>query len=336
MRILILSDGRPGHYRQSEAIAAALARFRPVDVVRVELTRPRWLPRAFSLRLARLLPPRAYLRIVHGHDLDWFPDADLVLAAGALTFGANIALRRLRGTPNVIAGSLRGLDPDHVSLVLLPYAHARALPTHAYLPKPAAIDPDKLPRPRPWPGLAAADGLLVGVLIGGTSQMATFEQADWRRLADLLAKLAAQKNLAVKIATSPRTPDSAYLALEDVVRLPGIEFIDYRTAGAGSAGAIFRSDVILVTIDSMSMMTEAVAAQRPTVALSPATTRDARDTEIVTSLVRDDLLRVLPLDGGDLPMLDGFLKAIKPMTENHLDRLAKTVLDRTGLQATSG
>ncbi len=330
MRILILSDRRPGHYRQSEAIAAAIARFRPVDIARMDLTIPRLLPRALVTRLARLLPPQLYLRLVHGLAPEAFPPADLIVSAGALTFGANIALRRLRGTPNVIAGSLRGLDPGHVSLVLLPYEHARNLPNHACLPKPAAIDPGALPRPRQWPGLAAAGGLCVGVLIGGTSQTATFKPADWNRLAALLSKLAAA-NLVVKIATSPRTPDDAYRALEDVARLPGVDFIDFRTAGAGTAGEIFRADVILVTIDSMSMISEAVAAQRPTVALAPAMTQRWRDTEIIETLERQDFLRTLPLETGDLPALDVFLKTIKPMTENHLDKLATTVLDRTGL-----
>lgn len=332
MRILILSDGRPGHYRQSEAIAAAVGRFRPVDVARMELRVPRAIPRALVPRLARLLPPRAYLRLVHGLDADCFPPADLVLSAGALTFGANIALRRLRGTPNVIAGSLRGLDPEHVSLTLLPYERARTLPNHAYLLKPAAIDPDKLPRPRHWPGLNAASGLCLGVLIGGTSRTATFERADWNRLALLLSDLAAEKKLTIKIATSPRTPEDAYQALEGVARLPGVKFIDYRIAGAGTADEIFRADVILVTVDSMSMISEAVAAQRPTVALSPVKTQDWRDTEIITSLSQQDFLRILPLDGAEpLPTLDLFLKTIKPMTENHLDKLGRTVLDKTGL-----
>lgn len=331
MRILILSDQRPGHYRQSEAIAAAIARFRPVDLARMDLTIPRLLPRALLTRLARLLPPRLYLRLVHGLAPDAFPVADLVISAGALTFGANMALRRLRGTPNVIAGSLRGLDPAYVSLVLLPYEFASTLPNHAFLPKPAAIDPDQLPKPQRWPGLASAAGLSMGVLIGGNSQTATFDRADWNRLAALLSNLAAVRGLMLRIATSPRTPDDAYRALAEISRLPGVEFIDYRNAGAGSADGIFRSDVILVTLDSMSMMTEAVAAQRPTVALSPVRTQRWRDTEIVDTLVRQNLLRVFPLDNGDVSMLDGFLGAITPMTENHLDRLAKTVLDRTGL-----
>ncbi|MBX9758619.1 MAG: hypothetical protein K2Y29_07555, partial [Beijerinckiaceae bacterium] len=66
MRILILSDGRPGHYRQSEAIAAAVARKRPVELVRVEVRLAKFIPRALSPRLARVLPPSAYLVAAHG------------------------------------------------------------------------------------------------------------------------------------------------------------------------------------------------------------------------------------------------------------------------------
>ncbi len=44
LEILILSDGRPGHYHLAEGVAAAIARRRPVTVVRRPVGRPRWLP----------------------------------------------------------------------------------------------------------------------------------------------------------------------------------------------------------------------------------------------------------------------------------------------------
>ena len=39
LRILLLSDGRPGHYHLAEGVCAALQRLRPVEVVTVAIKR---------------------------------------------------------------------------------------------------------------------------------------------------------------------------------------------------------------------------------------------------------------------------------------------------------
>lgn len=331
MRILILSDGRPGHYRQSEAIAAAIARKRPVEVARVELRLAKFVPRALAPRLARILPPRAYLVAAHGLAGTDFPACDLVVSAGGITFGANIALAKLRRIPNVIAGSLRGLDPHDVSLTLLPYARARELPNHACLIKPAAIDPDALPAPRPWTGMTSGDERSIGVLIGGPASNADFKASDWAQLARLLSACAVAPGMTLRIATSPRTPPDAYAALEPLKARGNVELIDYRVAGPGSAGPVYECDAMLVTGDSMSMITEAVAAQRPAVALRPASTKPHADDEAVETLMKDKYLRAIALRDASPAALDEAFASITPMRENHLDVLAETILSRTGL-----
>lgn len=327
LTVLILSDGRPGHFRQAEAIAMALGRRRAVRVQRVELALRAGLPRALAPRLARWLSPRAYLAVAHGLDEGAFPAADLVVSAGAVTFGASIALRRLRGMPNVIGGSLRGLDPADVSLTLLPYARARSLPNHAYLLKPAAVDPDTLPAPRPWGDDSPRH---LAVLIGGPTPAAAFEAGDWARLAKLLEALAERPRLRITLATSPRTPTEAYAAFQPLVVAGRLALLDYRT-GAASLGPLFGADALFVTLDSMSMTSEAVAARRPTLALAPVRTRRSRDAEIIDSLVDDGRLRVLDLATASPDQVDALLAQVRPMTANHLDELADTILARTGV-----
>ncbi len=331
LSILILSDGRPGHFRQSEAIAAALARRREVTFEKVALPLRRWIPRALLTRLARLLPPALFLKLAHGMSGSDFPQADLIVSAGAATFGANVALAQLRGVPNVIAGSLRGIDPHRVSLTLLPYRRALDLPNHALLPKPAAIDPDDLPAARPWPGLTQANGYRIGVLLGGPTRDAKFEDADWEKLAALLREIGQSEKLALVVATSPRTPEPAYAALADIAKEPGVEFIDFRTSGPGSAGPVFACDAVLVTLDSMSMITEAVLAQRPVIALVPNTAPRGADAEAIDTFEEQKRLVRMPLETASLQAVDAALSTIEPMTENHLDQLADTIIARVGL-----
>src|SRR5262245_53604138 len=63
-RILILSDGRPGHYNLSEGIAAAIERLGPAETARVDVRRGRW-PGAVLAGLVRArLPAPLMLRFV--------------------------------------------------------------------------------------------------------------------------------------------------------------------------------------------------------------------------------------------------------------------------------
>ncbi len=137
--------------------------------------------------------------------------------------------------------------------------------------------------------------------------------------------------MSLRVATSPRTPPEAYAALEPLAARPNVALIDFRAAGPGSAGPVYECDAMLVTSDSMSMITEAVAAQRPAIALRPARTRPHADDEAVETLVKDDYLRIVALEGASPRALDDAFAQITPMRENHLDVLAQTILSRTGL-----
>ena len=106
-RVLLISDGRPGHYRQSEGVVAALKRRGAVAVDRIELKTRVPLPKGFIPKLGRVLPARSVLRL-HGIDADAVPRPDLIVSSGGATLGANVALAKILGVPNVFSGSTRG------------------------------------------------------------------------------------------------------------------------------------------------------------------------------------------------------------------------------------
>ncbi len=218
-----------------------------------------------------------------------------------------------------------------MSLTLLPYARARELPNHACLIKPAAIDPDALPKPRVWEGFASGEERSIGVLVGGPTANANFADADWEALARLLSDCGDEMGISLTLATSPRTPQAAYDALEPLASRANVRFIDFREAGPGSAGPVYECDAMLVTSDSMSMITEAVAAQRPAIALQPASTKPHADDEAIETLVKDKYLRVIALSDASTDALNSAFASITPMRENHLDILAETILSRTKL-----
>ncbi len=322
--MLLISDGRPGHYRQSEGVVAALRRRGPVDVDRIELRTPLPIPKGLIPKLGRVLPAAWLLKIVHGLDPGGFEKPDVIVSSGGATVGANVALSRIWGVANVFSGSTRGFPLSAFRLVLTPYASVAVAPNVVAGPKPTPFDPDRVPLPR---GLATREdmrGARVSVLIGGPTPYADFGAEDWARLAALVEALAVGWGCRVTIVTSPRTPEQAYARLTPLLeRSAGaVSLIDFRTAGPGSIEAAFDCELILITSDSMSMMTEAAVSRRPAIALAPEKVRPNKDDEAVEGLVAARWLTVLPLAGTDAGALVEATLALRPIDRNHLDRLA--------------
>lgn len=329
--MLLISDGRPGHYRQSEGVVAALARRGPVIVERIELKTRVPLPKGLIPKLGRLLTPNVVLRYLHGIAPAHLSKPDLIVSAGGATLAANVALARVLGAPNVFSGSTRGFPLSAFSLVLTPYASAAHPPIVVAGAKPTPFDPDRVPLPRQLTGTNDVHEARVSLLVGGPTPAAEFRDADWARLAALVDTLAEQWACRILIATSPRTPPDAYGHLTSCVgRHPAtVSMIDFRTAGPGSVDAAFDCDLMLVTSNSMSMMTEAALSRRPAVALAPEITAPHRDDEAVAGLEAHGWLAVRPLAGTDAAGLVATAVALSPMTENHLDRLASLVMQAT-------
>jgi mitochondrial fission protein ELM1 len=111
----------------------------------------------------------------------------------------------------------------------------------------------------------------------------------------------------------------------------GIEaFIDYRAAGAGTLAQIFTAaDAILCTNDSSSMLTEAVGACLPVVAVSPeAAALEPREAEYRRMLATRGWYRTLPLSRLTPETFLAALAEIEPRTTSQLDELAAAVSGR--------
>lgn len=326
LRILLLSDGRPGHFRQSESIAAALSRRREVQIERLELAPrlPRWLiGRAFAV-----LPARTFLSLVHGIRPKGLA-ADLVVSAGAATLGANAAIAAVLGIANVFAGSPRSIGAGRMALVLTPYAKEAGRQNTAYELKPSTVDPDRLPDPPDWGTRPERPAL--SLLLGGPTGETRFRGEDWRALARLVASLARDWQARWTIVSSRRTPRAAYDALLPLAENPAVRFVDYRTAGVGSIAPTLAADAVFVTSDSLSMISEGVAARRPVIVLAPRRTRPTADAQAVGDLQDAGHLAVLAIAAASPETIAMALKHVRPMAANHLDLLAETLVSRLAL-----
>lgn len=273
LSVLLISDGRPGHYNLSEGIVAAIGRLHKVRVNRLEVRRSRLMPgRLAAASITAGLSPRTVLRLAHGVSPAQLPVADVIVSAGAETMPANVAAARLMGVPNIFYGSLRSFQPTWFALVLTSYASQVREPHPVMTLKPSRLDPDALPRA---PRLGRQDPPRVaGLLIGGDGGGSVFTSSDWDALFGMIHATHRAWGTRWLVSNSRRTPgelSDRLSALATDHEGPIISFIDVRRAGSGTLQDLLASaEMVAVTADSSSMLSEAVWARRPVLALEPA------------------------------------------------------------------
>ena len=263
---IVISDGRPGHFRLSEGICAALERLYSLDVCRLEVRRPPWIP---ARALSFLAPNSNLTPVILNFAPTKLPRCDLIISAGGDTLAANVWLSKHFACPNVFYGSLRRYRATDFTLVLTSYA-SRADGAHQVMTlKPSAYDPDAQ-RAKVLGGTQPRSPVY-GLLIGGDSGTVRFTPHDWEALVGLVGSPSV---LAPRwmISNSRRTPPTASDTLAALAAdCPNrITFVDVRKPGARPlAELLAQCDAIAVTIDSSSMVSEAVWARKPVICLAP-------------------------------------------------------------------
>ena len=315
MDILIFADARPGHFRQSEGLAAALARRSDVRVRRLEVRpRPvlngtllRWLVRAH-------LSPALLLRLACGLAPGAIGRPDLIVSAGSDTLAANVLAHRLSGAPNVFIGTIRDLAENDFTAVLTTFPSQAARPRHVLAAKPTLVDPDRLPPLRPIASAADLAGASLGVLVGGPTPSHGWSEADWSTLATRLGTVARETGARLRITTSRRTPAAAVAALEVLAETGAVETLAiFGRTPAVPLDRFFGADALLVTDDSATMVFEAVTARRPVVTLAPTDRQPTRDDEAFAHLEGQALIRRMALVALAPHSLAEAIAAIRPM-----------------------
>jgi mitochondrial fission protein ELM1 len=317
LKVLLISDGRPGHYRLSEGVVAGLARIRTLDVQRIEARQRNITPtRSLAWLTKRGLPPAQILRLGYGLDAGRLPKADVIVSAGGDTLAANVAAARLLGAQNIFYGSLRRYDPGDFSLSLSSYDR----PGQIMALKPSAFDPDTLP----------TAPTLMGLIIGGDTPNIHYRPDDWEHIAAYLRASHTRSGTRWIISNSRRTPDQAshLLAVMAADSSGPIEtFIDVRSPGATSLVELLsQSRAVLCTADSSSMLSETVWARRPVIAIRPAAFGLTKaETGYRQYLEKNGWARELDIAELSPGRVAALLSEISPLEDNPLDRLAETL-----------
>ena len=314
LNILLLHDGKPGHYNQSDGIVAALARRRAVSVERLEVDDSGLLPaRAMrGLASASSYPLALTERLAGTSHLSGSVVPDVVVSAGGKTLIANILLAKRYDAANIFSGSVRGVQTSSFSAILHVDPKLADTPPYIVGLKPSAIEPKQ--RTRIAGALTKA-----GMLVGGPTKTHFFEDEAVDQLVGEIEK----SDLDWEIMTSRRTPDTWADKLVVLAEKDHCTVFDFRKTGAGGvADLLARVDCAVITDDSVSMISEAIAAGLPVVSLTAAKTLDLSDRDYLDLLQARTWYSPLPMGHLSDSALIAAAKQCSPVTKNHIDLLA--------------
>ncbi len=256
-RCWVLTEGHIGMENQALGVAEALG-----AAITVKRLRPRapW----------KWLPPRLWLAPLRapGPDGDALapPWPDLIITCGKRAVAPALAIRRLSGGRCFAAHiQVPPVRPDRFDLIVVP-AHDPLRGPNVLVTQAAVhrVTPDKLAAAAAAlaPSVAHLPRPLVTVLIGGANGRYRLTPAIARHLGEQLRALAVEEGVGLLITPSRRTGAENEAALR--AGLGDAPALVWDHAGENPYfGWLGLADHVLVTCDSVSMTSEALATGKP-------------------------------------------------------------------------
>jgi len=255
----IITDGSVGMEAQGIAVAEAVGL--PFKLKRVRVTGAlRFLPAPLQLAV----PPARLLASVTANEPLTPPWPRLLISIGRRSVPIALALKRLAGAfalhiqnPKVpprlfdlVAAPLHDGFTGKNVITTFGAVHSVTAERLTEAAKRFAGAVDPLPHPR------------VTVLLGGASQAFSFSPADAASLGTALARLASESGGSLLVTPSRRTSPEAVAALKSAIA--GVPHYLWDGTGDNPYHAFLAyADAVVVTADSVNMVTEAAGTGKP-------------------------------------------------------------------------
>ena len=276
LRVLVLTDGRPGHFNQSKGVLKALAFHRQVQEqwvsVRLKAAAARPVLSALlnvkSWKLGRRMLGWCY-------ELGELPDTapDLILSAGGNTSFANCWLAREFGSRNLFVGEPRRLRAHCFWRCLTFVAREPSPPFVHWKVTPVPILPEEIQAEgdRYLFSAGLTGGVFWTLLVGGDGGGCQYSENDWKQLCAGLEALARREKIRWLIVTSRRTGSTAERILSMFRGSPWVARLSLYSDDQGKHYRDFlgAGQRIVTTEDSHMMLTESVSTGRPVLCIRP-------------------------------------------------------------------
>lgn len=276
-QVWILDEGSQGHLVQSRGLIRELSKVFPLSVteVPIQCALPRRISRSLVKRLLRRVRHGWMFRLLHpGMKL---PEGtpDLIVSSGPLSLAALEFLAKRHKAQSVFVQGTIAVPPGAVTVVMRPF-EGEPREDYIFIPllfteiTPQVVEEagnDFIAQSAIHPR-----GPLNTLFIGNSSAKIRFTRGDWEGIARFVNDLWKRDGNQWLVSTSYRTGG----ALEELFRRnvePGamLDAVWYSTAPRKVTKPFLGlADRIFVTMDSLTMLTEAVASGRQVFALCPA------------------------------------------------------------------
>lgn len=282
MKILIISDKKPGHYNQSLGIVRQLENA-DCKTVEVEYRTKRrdnflraivlffgWfnLPRWIILRILKIsLQPESLEKLLELEDID------VVLSTGSSVAAVNLLMGKLLNAKTVVCSFFSPQSIMAFDLVILPqFRHPRIERQNVVklIGVPNKITPQLIQKKQNQ--LNAVPDNRVGVLLGGDDLYYTISERTASHLLNTLIDVSEKVNGEIALTTSRRTPEEVENMVENRLsnnnRTALLVTSSIGTDIPEPVETIFAvCEIITVTEDSLSMVSEAASSGRKVIIL---------------------------------------------------------------------
>ena len=327
MRVVILSDNKPGHYKQSLGIVERLPNCE-MEWVTVEF-RHKWRDNLLRVFMCVLGGTSLSLSFIHTllrwsltadtySALTTLHIADITLSTGSSVAAVNLLLGQIHSAKTVTCRRPSPLGTRCFDLAILPMFswHGKKEKNNVCktvgVPNPISPDALNAEQKQLVEELNLPDCQRIGILLGGTDRHETITTADAEELHKICETINTELDAQILVTTSRRTPTevvehlSATLKHADWCPL----FIEPNTESALTnpyQAILALSDLLIVTADSFSMVCEAASSGRPVIVLtlSKAQTNKPKRYKVYTYMEQHAIVSQCRLDGLKQYIFDG-------------------------------
>lgn len=275
VKIVLLTDGKPGHETQSIGITKLLNKAQNFEIIKIRINKPKKIVQQIFKRFYHMLSKEWMLSFFLTPEalksLNETSDIFYIISAGGDTLLPNALLKlelmhQSRAVKNIIATSLRGMPPSAYDLVFTIDEAKQNCSPYVYYP----VAPNKLisfnlegeknlAKKKLQLSLAQE---CISILIGAdTSEVKIGRVLDWVQMIKKLSKKYSDKVFFV--TTSRRTSHDFEYALKNNLNLMNVILLIYNEEEKISIqDLIYASDTIICSPDSTSMVSEVLVAEK--------------------------------------------------------------------------
>lgn len=334
----IVSEGSPGHVSQSVGLTEALSAIVPMRtvVVKGRAKIRGWLRPVVRKIMGPAGQPLSEKMLHWVANLDIpakSPVPDLIVSSGGKSVFVARTLAGRYGVPYVYIGERKPFPAELFHTVISP------VPGEA---SDNSIDVELIPTPV-TPEVIAQKGAVQKdvwcMIVGGASRSHRFCKKDWVDLAEGMNALADREKIRWLLTTSRRTGAAAEAVLKELLKPDFIEdaiwWADEPRKELYSFMA--RSEVLFVTQDSVTMVTEAVSSAKPVFVVYPEKVVSPRGSFLPAYLGRlEKNRRIERICTSELKQSNLDEKRLSPLIDSGMVAVAGELMCRLGWEESSG